>query len=87
MSLVDAWARMEAMATEMTQKRNEENRKIEKKLEAIRRFNREHPITTAEPVTVYQYEQSDDEIARESARWIGAYHAKLLGGFGITNKK
>lgn len=31
--------------------------------------------------------KSDDEIARESARWIGGYHARQLSGIFIKKKK
>lgn len=39
------------------------------------------------PKIVYISEKTDEEIAIESARWIGGYHRNLLSGFGFKKKK
>ena len=87
MSEFDARAKMEAQATKMTLQRIAKRHEIDKKFARIKKFNSEHPIVPTETVVVYQNEPSFDEIARESARWIGSYHARILGAFGFGSKK
>jgi len=83
------WNEMEAQASKMTHERNAKRLKIATKLDKIKEFNNEHPIivTPTETVVVYQSEPDPDEIAKESARWIGGYHARLLKGFCFVQKK
>ncbi len=81
------WKEMEARATEMTRQRNAKRREIDEKLAVIKEFNKVHPIVKVEEVVIYQREPTHDEIARESARWIGSYHARILGAFGFGLKK
>lgn len=43
-------------------------------------------IGNATPTTQTTEIKSDEEIARESARWIGRYHAKQLSGILVKKK-
>lgn len=76
------------LAAKMTLDRYKKEDEIRKKLEAIKEYNREHPV----PPVVVVYESEPDpldsmEIVKASARWIGKYHAGILGGFGFGSTK
>lgn len=83
----EAWAKMEAQATEMTYEKYRKAEAIRQKLEKVRKFNLDHPVVKVTPVVVYESEPDPEEIAKRSAQWIGGYHKDLLKGFDLKKKK
>lgn len=80
---IDWWNKsreeIEIEATMMTQSRDKKKEAELAKLEAIRKFNRENPITTAKPVIVYQsiqeVEPEIDPISYNPAYFVLSYLA------------
>ncbi len=69
------WAEMEALATAMTQARNEKKRKTKEKLEEIKKFNRAHPTSQTQAVVVYEStpQPNVDPITYNSAFFVLSY--------------
>ncbi len=59
--------------------------------ELAMKFKKEAEVKTQtqSPINsvVYQSEADPDEVAKESARWIGDYYRNLLKGFDLKKKK
>ena len=87
----EAWKAMEEQASSIMAAKRAKQQIIDDKFKALHEYNIANPI--AKPLEEQVVEGSDltqetnEQIARESARWIGGYHAKLSQGVILKKKR